>query len=312
MRRIDIRICMNWQAISFDWNQIRAFLATAEEGSLSAAARALKSTQPTVGRQVTALEEALGVTLFERAGRSFAITSAGHDLLEHVRTMGDAASRISMVASGQSKEVAGRVSITASELLAAGFLPPVMLRLRQEAPGIDIEIVASDRLEDLTRRDADIAIRHVRPDQPDLIARQLPDFTAGFFASTAYVQKHGLPHTTSDLAGHQFLGPRDTTMMQAILDGYGINIAESQFLLRTDSGVVMWEMMRAGLGIAVLPDGLWTHTDGVVQVFQDVPKITFPVWLATHRELHTSRRIRFVFDMLADALTRPSAHSAPL
>lgn len=301
---------MNWQAISFDWNQIRAFLATAEEGSLSAAARALHSTQPTVGRQVSALEDALGVTLFERAGRSFQITSAGRDLLEHVRAMGDAASRISMVASGQSQEVAGRVSITASELLAAGFLPPVLRQLRDDAPGIEIDIVASDRLEDLARRDADIAIRHVRPEQPDLIARQLPDFTAGFFASTGYIAKFGHPRNGDDLNGHHFIGPRDSVMMRTILEGYGIAIRDDQFSLRTDSGVVMWEMMRAGLGITVLPDKLWPMSAGVTQVLMDAPRITFPVWLATHRELHTSRRIRIVFDALAEALKAPFAHSA--
>lgn len=300
---------MNWQAVSFDWNQIRAFLATAEEGSLSAAARALRSTQPTVGRQVSALEEALGVTLFERAGRSFHITSAGRDLLEHVRAMGDAASRISMVAAGQSQDVAGRVSITASELLAAGFLPPVIQRLRRDAPGIDIEIVASDRLEDLTRRDADIAIRHVRPDQPELIARQLPDSKATFFAATDYVDKHGHPRAQDDLAGHHFLGPRDTGAMKTILEGYGVRIEEAQFVLRTDSGVVLWEMMRAGLGITVLPEGLWPETKGVTRVLQDVAPISFPIWLATHRELHTSRRIRIVFDALADALKAPFGHS---
>lgn len=302
---------MNWQAISFDWNQIRAFLATAEEGSLSAAARALNSTQPTLGRQVTALEEALGVTLFERAGRSLTITSAGRDLLEHVKAMGDAASRISIVASGQSQAVAGRVSITASELLAAGFLPPVIRKLRQDAPGIEIEIVASDRLEDLTRRDADIAIRHVRPEQPELIARQLPDLAAGFFASSEYIRRYGRPRISGDLSGHHFLGPRDTGMMLSVLAGYGLVIAQEQFTLRTDSGVVMWEMMRAGIGIAVLPVGLWPHTQGVEQVFGDMPEITFPVWLATHRELHTSRRIRIVFDALAAALKAPYGHSAP-
>lgn len=303
---------MNWQTISFDWNQIRAFLATAEEGSLSAAARALNSTQPTLGRQVTALEEALGVTLFERAGRSFQMTSAAHDLLEHVQAMGDAASRISMVASGQSQDVAGRVTITASELMAAGFLPPVMQKLRQEAPGIEIDIVASDRLEDLTRRDADIAIRHVHPDQPDLIARQMTDFSAGFFASSAYIRTHGRPVTTDELSGHRFLGPRDTKMMLTILAGYGIVIREDQFTLRSDSGIVMWEMMRNGLGIAILPDSLWPHTADVEPVFLDVPKITFPVWLATHRELRTSRRIRIVFDALAEALKSPFGHSALL
>lgn len=300
---------MNWQAISFDWNQIKAFLATAEEGSLSAAARALKTTQPTVGRQVSALEGALGVTLFERAGRSFRMTAAGRDLLDHVRAMGDAASRISMVASGQSQQVAGRVSVTASELLAAGFLPPVMQKLRQEAPGIEIEIIASDRLEDLTRRDADIAIRHVRPEQPELIARQLPDFTARFIAAKGYIDQHGHPLTGDDLTGHHFIAPRDAGAMLSVLEGYGISIPEKQLSLRTDSGVVMWEMMRAGLGIAILPDGLWPDTADIAPVLEDMPPIVFPVWLATHRELHTSRRIRIVFDALAEALKAPCGHS---
>ena len=157
---------MNWQAVSFDWNQIRAFLATAEEGSLSAAARALGSTQPTVGRQIAALEDDLGVTLFERAGRSLIMTGAAQDLLEHVQAMGDAASRVSMVAAGQSEDIAGCVVITANDLMAAGYLPAVLAQLRQEAPGIIVDVVASNRIENLTRRDADIAIRHVQPEQP--------------------------------------------------------------------------------------------------------------------------------------------------
>lgn len=298
---------MNWQAVAFDWNQIRAFLATAEEGSLSAAARALQSTQPTVGRQVAALEADLGVTLFERSGRTLAITGAGRDLLEHVQAMGDAASRISMVAAGQSQDVAGKVSVTASDLLAAGFLPPVIGKLRRDAPGIHVEIIASNRLENLTRREADIAIRHVRPDQPDLIARQMPDAVAGFYAADDYIARHGLPSRPADLAGHSFVGPRDTEQMLAFLKVQGVEITPGQFAVSSDSGVVMWDMMRAGLGIAVGPDGLWQERPGVQKVLTDIPPITFPVWLVTHRELRTSRRIRIVFDAIADAFQRAKA-----
>ena len=198
---------MNWQTVSFDWNQVRAFLATAEEGSLSAAARVLHSTQPTVGRQITALEAALDVTLFERGGRSLVMTAAGHDLLEHVHAMGDAASRISMAAAGQSQAIVGKVSITASDVLAVGFLPDVLQTLRQEAPGIEIDVIASNRLENLTRRDADIAIRHVRPEQPDLIAKQLSDFAAGVFAPAGYGPPDGFPPPPYRPAGHLFLCP---------------------------------------------------------------------------------------------------------
>ena len=138
-----MQICMNWLSVSFDWNQARAFLATAEEGSLSAAARALGQTQPTIGRQVAALEEDLGVTLFERVGRSLALTQSGLELLDHFRAMGDAASRISLTASGQSQAIEGQVSITATPVLATYRLPAILKRLRDEAPGIVIEIIAS-------------------------------------------------------------------------------------------------------------------------------------------------------------------------
>lgn len=301
---------MNWNAISFDWNQVRAFLATAEEGSLSAAARALRSTQPTVGRQVSALEAHLGVTLFERAGRALVMTAAGHDLLEHVQAMGDAASRISIAAAGQSQDVVGRVTITASELVAAAFLPPVMHKLRTEAPGIQVEIVVSDKIEDLTRRDADIAIRHVRPDQPDLIARHLADATAGFYASKNYLEVHGRPKDAADLSNHVFVGPRETAQMFDILETHGVSLSPDQFKLSADSGVVIWEMMRAGLGMTIMPQGIWPHFTDVEPVLPDLARIKFPVWLVTHRELKTSRRIRIVFDALADVLSKTFALKA--
>lgn len=294
---------MNWNAISFDWNQVRAFLATAEEGSLSAAARALRSTQPTIGRQVSALEAHLGVTLFERAGRALVMTTAGHDLLEHVQAMGEAASRISIAAAGQSQDVAGCVTVTASELVAAAFLPPVLQKLRAEAPGIEVEIVVSDRIEDLTRRDADIAIRHVRPDQPDLIARHLADATAGFYASKGYLAARGRPKCAADLSEHVFVGPRDTVQMFEILETHGVSLSPDQFKVSADSGVVIWEMMRAGLGMTIMPQGLWPHVTDVEAILPDVVRIKFPVWLVTHRELRTSRRIRIVFDTLADVLS---------
>ncbi|MEM7570478.1 MAG: LysR family transcriptional regulator, partial [Pseudomonadota bacterium] len=169
---------MNWQAITFDWNQVRAFLATAEEGSLSAAARALKMTQPTLSRQVTALEEHLGVTLFERGPRTMALTEAGRELIGHVRVMGEAATRVSISASGQSQAISGRVAITCTNMVATHYLEPVIRRIRTEAPGIQLEILTSNDVRDLTRREADIAIRHGRPDQPDLFAKQIGETQA--------------------------------------------------------------------------------------------------------------------------------------
>lgn len=147
-----IRESMNWQAISFDWNQVRAFLVTAEEGSLSAAARSLRLAQPTLSRQVSGLEQRLGVTLFERGNRSMALTAAGFELLEHVRVMGEAAMRVSLTASGQAQAVEGRVCITATDVFATYHLPPILARVREQAPGIEIEVIASDEVCDLRRR----------------------------------------------------------------------------------------------------------------------------------------------------------------
>ena len=155
-----MHLCMDWRAINFDWNRARAFLVTAEVGSFSAAARALSSTQPTVGRQVAALEQELGVTLFERIGTRLELTVSGLDLLEHVRAMGAAANQTSLA-------VEGTVCITASEAISAFLLPPILQRLRPEHPGISLEWVVSNEVRDLQRREADIAIRNTAPTRSD-------------------------------------------------------------------------------------------------------------------------------------------------
>src|SRR3954447_21314158 len=166
---------MDWRSVRFDWNRARAFLITAEEGSLSAAARALGLTQPTLGRQVDALEAELGVVLFERVGRGLTLTAGGLDLLEHVRAMAEAADRFALVASGQSQTLEGAVCITASEVISAFLLPPVLAQIRKKHPGIEIKLVATNEVRDLRRREADIAIRSGRPTDENLVTTRLRD-----------------------------------------------------------------------------------------------------------------------------------------
>lgn len=178
---------MDWRSVKFDWNRARAFLVTAEEGSLSAAARALGMTQPTLSRQVDALEEELSLVLFERAGRGLILTPSGLELLEHVRGMGEAASHVSRAASGQSQSIEGSICIAASEVYSALILPPIIQKLRREYPGISIEIVASNASSDLLRREADIAIRHVASSQPDVITKKIRDDEAFFYATHGYL-----------------------------------------------------------------------------------------------------------------------------
>lgn len=289
-------------ARGFDWTQARAFLATAEEGTFSGAARRLRLTQPTLGRQVAALEDDLGVLLFERVGKSLILTEAGRDLLEHVRVMGEAADRMALIASGRSQAIEGQIRITASDVMSAHVLPPVLKQLRQRAPKLEIDVIAANDIRDLMRREADIAIRHVRPEQPELIARLVREATAHFYAARSYLVARGHPNNVTDLAGHDFISFGDSERMIEYMHPLGISLTAENFRLGSQNGTVAWEMARQGLGIAPMSDDVAEAFPEMERVLPDMAPIMYPVWLATHRELHTSRRIRLVFDMLADFL----------
>lgn len=285
-----------------DWNQLHAFLATVEAGSLSAAARELGLTQPTVGRQVAALEQDLGVLLFERVGRSLSLTTAGRELFESARSMSEAASRLSIVASGQSQSIEGLVRITASDVVAAYTLPAILQRLHATAPGIRVEVIAANDVRDLMRREADIAIRHVQPDQPDLIARRCRGTTAHLYAAISYLDAHGRPLDYADLAGASFIGYGQADGLVAELEARGAPVTRDNFKWTTASIVTAWQMIRQGLGIGVMFREVAEGADGVEPVLPQLLPFEVPIWLAVHRELHTSRRIRLVFDLLAETL----------
>ncbi len=294
--------CMNWKAINFDWNQVRSFLATSEEGSFSAAARVLEQTQPTVGRQVANLEQSLGITLFERVGKSLKLTAAGTELLLHVREMADVASRISLTATSQSQAIEGQVRITASDVMSAFQLPPILKQIRLAAPRLEIDVVAANDIRDIQRREADIAIRHVRPTQPDLIAKLVAEATANFYAAPSYLDHVGRPRNADDLAKLDFVGFGDVDTMIGFLNPAGIDVTRQNFRIGSQSGIVSWEMVRHGFGVSVMSDDIAALTPGIERVLPDREPFRFPIWLATHSELHTAKRIRLVFDQLAARL----------
>lgn len=292
---------MNWAAISFDWNQARAFLATAEEGSLSAAARALKLTQPTLGRQVTALEEHLGVMLFERGGRTMTLTEAGHELIEHFRAMGSAAERVSLTATGQSQAVEGHVAITATDIVISYFMAPVLHALRVRAPGIEVDLIAANDLRDLRRREADIALRNIRPEDPDLIAKLVREVPVHLYASAAYLDRRGRPETLADLGQHDFIGMGTPEVLVGMLNKHGVPVSQSNMRYGSESALLGWRMMQEGLGIAPMSEDIAVLTPEAERLGVDMEPLTVPLWLTTHRELRTSRRIRLVFDLVAEA-----------
>ncbi len=226
---------MDWRAVKFDWNRARAFLVTAEEGSLSAAARALGMAQPTLGRQVDALEQELEIVLFERLGRGVTLTPSGHELLEHVRAMGDAANCVSLAAASQSQLIEGDICIAASETYAAMVLPRIIAKIRTREPLIKIEIVASNSPSDLRRREADIAIRNFRPTEPDLIAKKIKDISARLYASPDYLQQIGVPTKASDLARAHFINIDTGYGYIHILNKYGFGLTQANFPIKTEN-----------------------------------------------------------------------------
>lgn len=276
---------------------MRAFLVTAEEGSLSAAARALNSSQPTVGRQVSALEDELGLALFERIGTNLTLTPGGLKLLEHARVMCEAASRASLAASGQSESIEGSVCVSVGELFAAHSMPPIIEKLRAQQPGIEIELVASNSSSDLRRREADIAFRAVRPSQPDLIARKVCDLASRLYASQGYLQKIKNLKTRDDLCQADFIDFDDSGAYRGFLNDLGFRLRPRNFPVRAESHLVQWELAKRGVGIVTALEMIGDAEPTVERVLSDF-EINQSMWLVAHRELRTSRRMKMVFDFL--------------
>lgn len=297
-----MHICMDWNTVRFDWNRARAFLVTAEEGSLSAAARALGLAQPTLSRQVDALERELGVVLFERVGRRMQLTPSGFELIDHVRAMGQAASAMSIAAFGQNESIEGTVTISVSEVYAGMLFPALLEKLHAQEPRITVQIIATSDTSDLLRREADLAVRSYRPTEPDLIARKLRSAQARLYASDTFAARFGPIDTAADLNRAPFIGLGGSTRLMQALNSLGLSLTPANFPFSCENYLVMWALVKHGLGIGILDDRLGDAEPGVRRILPDFPAFPFDVWLVAHREVHNSRRLRLVFDFLAKEL----------
>ena len=245
---------MDYKTLNFDWNKAKSFFVTAEKGSYSAAAKALNLTQSTLGRQVQALEEELGVVLFERVGKGIQITPIGLDLVEHVKSMAEGANKLSLAAMGQSEVLEGIVTITASEANSAFLLPKFVKKIRNLAPRIKIEVVAKNDSADLRKREADIAVRNFQPRQPDLIMKQVSDSLGNFYATNAFIKKHGPFRSIKDLSKADFISVGELAGYIEGLKPYGLNLTKENFPIITESHFVHWNLVKDGLGIGIMPD----------------------------------------------------------
>ncbi|MCE2594492.1 LysR family transcriptional regulator [Motilimonas cestriensis] len=294
---------MKWSALDFDWNHIRAFLVTAEEGTLSAAAKALNSTQPTLSRQVGALEAKLKVTLFERVGQRLVLTQSGLELLEHAREMGSAALTFSVAALGQSNQIEGTVVVSVGELTAAYIMPKIISKLRHEEPGITLEIVVTNEPSDLKRREADIAIRSFHPKQNDLIAKKVGDEAIWLYGTEKYLNTLPKISHFSELTDVQIIGFDCSSLVTDILNQQGWNLSKQNFSIITPFQLLQLELAKEDQGLIFFPEIMGDMEPKLMKAFEHIgPIMTLPVWLVCHKELRTSLRVRRVFDFISSKL----------
>lgn len=286
-----------------DWSLWRSFAAVVETGSLSAAARELGLSQPTLGRHVEALEQSLGVALFERTLTGFKPTETALRLYEPVRGAQRALAEAALMAEGAQPGLNGTVRITASEVVSHFVLPQLLVPIRAQFPDIAIEIVPTDSAENLLLREADIAIRMFRPTQLELVTRKLGELPIVCCAHESYLARRGTPQTTEELYGHDLIGLDRSDLLIRAASGMGFTLTRDDFRLRTDDQPLAWQLARAGLGIAFAQQGLVEATPGMRALLPQLQIPALEVWLTTHRELFTSRRIRAIYDALGAALS---------
>ena len=295
----------------FDWALVKSFLAVLDAGSLMGAARALGAQQPTLSRHVAELEAQLGTPLFERTGRGVTPTAAALAIADAARQMQDGAQALSRGLRQARTQASGTVRITTSQVAAVWLLPPVLAALQAEEPGIQIELVASNGLSNLLRREADIAVRMLRPNQGSLIAQKLADIPIVAAAHASYLARAGTPREPLDLLTHRLIGyDRDDTVIRGFA-ALGVTLPKEGFALRTDDQVAYGRLVAAGAGIGFVAGYNIYHWPGVVRLLPQLVIPPLPCWLAVHREINGNPLVRRVYDHLAEAIPRELARLGP-
>lgn len=293
------------------WDLHRSFLAVMREGSLSAAARALGMTQPSLGRHIRALEQRLGVALFTRSPQGLTPTEMAHELLPHAQAMASASAAMRRAASAGTGELRGVVRISASEVIGGEVLPGMLAAFREQHPGVVIELVLSNQSADLLRKDVDLAVRMVQPTQQALVARKVGTIVLNLYAHRRYLKAHGTPQRPDQLAEHALIGFDHEPPYVRAMRPAGLAYAREHFALRTDSDLAGLAALRAGFGIGFCQVPLAARDRQLVPVLADTIAPVLPTWLVMHEDLRRSARHRALFDFLAEAMARYAAGESP-
>jgi DNA-binding transcriptional LysR family regulator len=286
-----------------DWDLFQSLHAVLEAGTLSAAARLRGLTQPTLGRHIETLEQRLGSPLFLRSPRGLQPTDLARELKPHLHDMAAAASAAVRDASGAADSLTGSIRITASEMVGAEVLPPILTEFREAHRGIVIELMMSNIVDDLSRREADIAVRMAPPTQNALVAKKVGEVELGFYATEAYIARHGAPIGMEEMKAHSIIGFDGPARSVRDLAGMNVSVSRETFDFRSDSDLAQLAMIRAGFGIGVCQPTI-ARRHGLVRVMGNVAVFNLGVWIVMHENLRASRRMRLMFDHLVDGMTQ--------
>lgn len=284
------------------WDHYRTFLAVLDTGSLSAAARSLGLTQPTAGRHVEALEQAFGGPLFLRGAQGLLPTEKARAMHGHARSMAATSASLARIASGDMEDVRGTVRISASEVIAIEALPAILAELQDIHPALEIELSASDTVEDLLNQEADIAVRMTTPRQNALLSRRIGVLPMGLFVHKSYLERHGMPTGIADLSRHRMIGfDRQLAYIREIIRGKP-HLAELRFQFRADSNLAQLAAIRAGVGIGVCQVALGRSSPDLIEVLPGLLDLGLETFVVMHESLKTTPRYRTTFDALVAGL----------
>ncbi len=284
-----------------NWDDARIFLAVQRERTLRAAARSLNLDQATVGRRLAALEHALGSTLFLRTSKGYSLTPVGEIALRSAETMEQSAHELVRQTQGVDKRLAGDVKVTTTDALALEFVIPAFERLHAKHPGVTLQLNTATEVLNLAKREADIAVRTVKPHNPGLIARRLASWEMGLFASELYLKRRGEPVTGQAFAGHDLVVYQPYMMDMRVPMLAGEPIHSGRIVSSVYSNLAMRAALKAGIGIGEIPAHMGA-CDGLQRIWPDRSRSApYEVWLVTHRDLRHTARIRAMIDEIVFA-----------
>lgn len=285
-----------------EWSDLRHFLAIARGGNLSAAARLLKVDQTTVGRRLAVLEQELGARLFDRTPTGFRPTAVALRILPAEEAVEAEALRVERLASGEDLRPSGPVTVTATDSFLVHNVMPWLAAFQERHPEIELHLLSGYESLSLVRRDADVAIRLVRPQEPSLRARKVAAIGVVPFASRTYLERRGPVRLDAGLQGHAVIGYAQDSRRWPESKWLDVHAAKATVPVRLTSILGLLQAAREGLGVALLPAYFGHLYPELVPLRDALPELERTVWLVFHEDLAHNARVRAVVDFLAETI----------